>query len=147
MIRLANKWDTEALVDMLGRYKDVSPLGIHKQSTLDTARKVLLHIFAGRGFAYVSEDSSGIHGMILALKNPNLWDEDAYAMHEVAYWVNPEKRGGTAGYKLIKAYVDHCKRLKEQGEISYFTISKMSSSPDLDYGRFGFTKLEEMWEQ
>lgn len=147
MIRLANKWDTESLVSMLAKYKAVSPLELHKQSTLDTARKMLSHIFAGRGFAYVSEDSTGIHGMILGLKNPNIWDENAYAMHEIAYWVNPENRGGTAGYKLIKAYVDHCNRLKEQGDIDYFTISKMSSSPDLDYSRFGFRKLEEMWEQ
>lgn len=148
MIRIATPWDGEVIIKMLERYKNESPLEFHKHTTDPTqARKILAHVWAGAGVCFVSEDSSGIHGMILAVKLPNIWDTDVYTMNEIAYWVNPERRGTTAGYRLLKEYVAHCKELKDKGRIEYYTVSKMSTSPDLDYGRFGFNKLEEMWSQ
>lgn len=147
MIRPATPWDGPAIEKMLDRYKVESPLDFHKNSPTEFARKILAQIWAGAGVAFVSEDSAGVHGMIIAIKNPNVWDPTVVAMNELAYWVNPERRGTSAGYRLLKAYADYCKELKEQGKIDYYTISKMTTSPDLDYGRFGFNKLEEMWSQ
>jgi N-acetylglutamate synthase-like GNAT family acetyltransferase len=66
-------------------------------------------------------------------------------MNELCYWIEPEWRGGTSGYRLLTAYKEHCDKLKSQGLIEAYTISKMVNSPDLDYGRFGFKKLEETW--
>jgi hypothetical protein len=68
-------------------------------------------------------------------------------MNELAYWVNPEARGTSAGYRLLKTYVDIATIMKNSGEITYFTVSKMINSPDLNYERFGFKKLEETWSQ
>ena len=147
MIRPATPWDGPAIESMLERYKNSSPLEFHKKTSIDFARKILAQIWAGAGVAFVAEDSSGIHGMIIAIKNRNIWDPEIITINELAYWVNPERRGTSSGYRLLKAYVDHCKALKETGEIEYYTVSKMSTSPDLDYGRFGFNKLEEMWSQ
>jgi GNAT superfamily N-acetyltransferase len=147
MIRSATRWDEDEVVLMLERYKRESPLVFHKTSSTEHARKILQHIWAGAGLCYVSYDEAGIHGMIIGIKNPNIWNPDIYAMHEMAFWVNPERRGTRAGYKLLKAYIEECKAMKEQGLIEYYTISKMINSPDLDYGRFGFNKLEEMWSQ
>ena len=147
LVRMADKWDTDAIIDMLEQYKQESPLEFHKHTTDAHAKMILAQIFAGRGVAFVAEDSSNICGMLLALKNPNLWDPSVLTLNELAYWVNPENRGSSAGYKLIIAYKNYCEQLKAQGDIGYYTISKMVNSPDLDYGRFGFKKLEEMWEQ
>jgi hypothetical protein len=63
----------------------------------------------------------------------------------VAYWVDPEHRGGTAAYRLIAAYVSECEELMQRGSIQMFTVSKMANSPDLKYNKFGFQKLEETW--
>jgi hypothetical protein len=83
--------------------------------------------------------------MLIALKNPNVWDNSILVMNELAYWVNPESRGSSAGYRLIKAYQEYAEELKSQGKIKAYTISKMVTSPDLNYSRFGFNKIEEMW--
>jgi GNAT superfamily N-acetyltransferase len=85
--------------------------------------------------------------MIMALKNENLWDPEIHAFNELAFWVEPEHRGTSAGYRLLKAYQEAAEQAKASGEIKYYTISKMINSPDLSYDRFGFRKLEEMWEQ
>ena len=145
MIRIANKWDKEDIMRMLTSYQNHSPLEFHKGTGPAHASKIVDAIFLGAGVIFVAEDSAGIHGMLLAIKNPNVWDPEKMAMHELAYWVDVNRRGTRSGYRLLKAYIEHAKMLKNQGKIEYYTVSKMANSPDLDYGRFGFNKLEEMW--
>ena len=94
-------------------------------------------------FLYEHDDQ--LAGMLVALKSPNLWDRDVVVMNELAYWVEPESRGSMGGYRLIKSYQQYCEQLKANNEIQAYTISKMSTSPDLKYDRFGFEKIEEMW--
>jgi N-acetylglutamate synthase-like GNAT family acetyltransferase len=144
-IRFADIWDTEEIITMLDHYRQASPLVFHKESSEGAARKLLAQIFAGRGFVFLSEEEYGITGMLIAIKNANVWDEDALVINELAYWVEPDHRGTSAGYRLIKSYQEHCDQLKANGTVKAYTISKMSTSPDLKYDRFGFEKIEEMW--
>jgi GNAT superfamily N-acetyltransferase len=65
----------------------------------------------------------------------------------LAWYVKPEYRNTTIGYRLLKAYVEYGKQLKAQNRIKMFTITKMVTSPDIKYGKFGFTKLDENWVQ
>jgi N-acetylglutamate synthase-like GNAT family acetyltransferase len=145
MIRQANVYDTEAIMVMLNHYREASPLLFHKDSTEDRAREILAHVFAGRGVIFLYEQDNKLVGMLLAIKSPNIWDKDVLVMNELAYWIEPDYRGGRGGYRLIKSYQQYCDELKTTNEIQAYTISKMSTSPDLKYDRFGFTKIEEMW--
>ena len=147
-IRPANKFDLDCLVDMMKHYRSQSPLECLKESNDEIyVRSILTHIIIGRGVLFVAEKDSLVIGMIMALKNENLWDPEIHAFNELAFWVEPEHRGTSAGYRLLKAYQEAAEQAKASGEIKYYTISKMINSPDLSYDRFGFRKLEEMWEQ
>lgn len=147
MIRQAVEADTEQLISMLNRYKLATPLECLKDATEETARMILKMIFTNKnGIILVSSDPRGdLTGMLIAIKNINIWDQTKFCMNELAYWVNPEARGTSAGYRLLKTYLDICTIMKTSGEINYYTISKMVNSPDLNYERFGFKKLEETW--
>jgi GNAT superfamily N-acetyltransferase len=68
-------------------------------------------------------------------------------MYELAWYVKPEYRNTTIGYRLLKEYIDYGKQLKEQGRIKLFTIAKMVTSPNIKYDKFGFNKLDETWIQ
>jgi N-acetylglutamate synthase-like GNAT family acetyltransferase len=147
MIRQAVEADTEQIIAMLNRYKLATPLECLKDATEETARMILTMIFTSKnGIILVSSDSRGdLTGLLIAIKNINIWDRRRFCMNELAYWVNPEARGTSAGYRLLKTYTDICEIMKKSGEITYYTISKMVNSPDLNYERFGFSKLEETW--
>jgi N-acetylglutamate synthase-like GNAT family acetyltransferase len=148
MIRPANKFDTEQLLDLLRNFRSQTPWTRLAQCDDEQhVRKLLSVIFAGGGVLLVSENGNKITGMIMAIKNTPIWDPNIYIMSELAYWVEPEHRGSTAGYRLIAAYNQHCEKLKEQGLIESYTMSKMANSPDLDYARFGFEKFEETWRR
>lgn len=145
-VREANQFDFPILLNMLRAYRGKTPLPFLAE--VDDEKyivSVLTYLLAGKGVIFVAEDDLGIVGMLMAQIAPSLWSPSHFVMQEMAYWVNPEARGGTAGYRLLYEYVKHGKTLKKNGRIRAFFISKMSNSPNLKFEKFGFDKLEETW--
>lgn len=143
MIRMATRFDIASITDMMRQFRVESPVAdIYGEDEAHFVQ-LLNNMIAGQGGVFYAPDKGFLLGMIL----PSIWSPSVRAMHELAWYVTPEHRGGTAGHRLLKAYIAHGKALKEAGRIKYFTISKMVSSPDLKYGQFGFRKVDENWIQ
>ena len=146
MIRKANKFDIPFIVEMLKEYRNESPIEILKQANdKDYVEKFLFSLIIGAGFIFLAEKNNKIIGMLIAGFIPNIWCPSIKQCSEFAYYVNPDYRGTTAGYRLIKAYTNECDEMLKSGRIQLNTISKMVSSPNLKYDKFGFQKLEETW--
>lgn len=144
MIRRATKYDKTQIIDMMQQFR--KECDIPQYRDLDNTEywnKMLDNILAGQGVVYLED---GI-GLIIGIVLPTIWCDKTFALHELAWWVHPNKRNTTVGYKLLKAYVQYGKTQKDNGRIKMFTVSKMVTSPDLNYERFGFTKLDENWIQ
>lgn len=146
MIRQANKFDIPQIVEMLKNYRDAAPIELLQiANDQDYIEKLLTELIAGSGFILLAEKNGAAIGMLIAGIIPNIWNPKVTQCSEMAYWVNEDERGGTAGYRLIKSYVNECEKMIASGKIQMFTISKMVNSPDLKYQKFGFEKLEETW--
>lgn len=144
-IRQATKYDFDDLVKMLWNYHDHGNIkGLHVERGNKTPNKIVTHILAGAGIAFVAEKNDELIGMLLAFKTPFLWDDSKFIMNEIAYWVEPDHRGSSAGYRLLSEYVKYCDQLKEEGRISNYTMSQMEGQT-LDYSRFGFKPIEQTW--
>ena len=144
MIREANKFDMPGIIEMLWNYHDSGNIKGLSIESEDTAARILTHILLGGGIALVSEKNDKLTGMLLAIHTPFIWDATKSVMNEVAYWVEPEHRGSSAGYRLLNRYVEICNELKDQGKIHNFTMSQMEGQT-LDYSRFGFKPVEHTW--
>lgn len=145
MIRQANKYDTNKIIEMLKHYRDASGLDYLKDAHDELhILGLLTNIMVGMGVVFIAENDEP-QGMLIAIKVPNIWYPDAKELNELAYWVEPKYRGSSVGYRLLKSYVDFAEAWKEQGKIKKYTISKMFNSPDLKYDKLGFAKLEEKW--
>lgn len=144
-VRDATPFDIPAILDMLRQYRSQTPLPfLHDADDEIYITRVLAEIMAGRGVALVAE-SDKIDGMLLAQVAPSAWSPKHLVMTEMAYWMNLDARGSSGAYRLLSAYVEHGQALKDSGRISAFFISKMVNSPDLQYQKYGFQKLEEFW--
>lgn len=143
-IRRATKYDANRIIEMLWHYHDSGTIEGLDVPDEDTAVRILTMIIAGAGVAFVAEKPEGLVGMLLAFKAPFLWDSSKYTMNEIAYWVEPEHRGSTAGYRLLAEYVKHCDAQKELGHITNYTMSQMNGQ-SLDYSRFGLKPIETTW--
>ena len=144
MIRQATKYDITQLTEMMRMFRDESPIQQYKEiDNPDYFSKLVSGIIAGQGVIFLEDNI----GFIMGLISPIVWCDKTLAMYELAWYVKPEYRHKTVGYKLLKAYIDYAKKLKAQGRIKLFTITKMTTSPDINYARFGFSKIEENWMQ
>ncbi len=144
MIRKATKYDKTQLAEMLKMFRDESPIQQYKElNNYDYIYSLIDSIVAGRGVIFLEDNI----GFIMAITTPTIWCDKTYAMYELAWYVKPEYRHKTIGYKLLKTYIDYANQLKQEGKIKLFTVTKMTTSPDFDYSRFGFKKIEENWMQ
>ena len=144
MIRKATKYDKTQIIEMMKLFRAESHIEQYRDlDNVDYWNRLLDNIFAGQGIIYIEENV----GLIMGLIVPTIWCDKTLSLHELAWYVKPEFRNTTTGYRLLKAYVDYGKQLKEEGRIKMFTITKMVTSPDIKYGRFGFSKLDENWIQ
>jgi len=144
LIRKATKYDKTQLAEMLKMFRDESPIQQYKElNNYDYIYSLIDSIVAGRGVIFLEDNI----GFIIAIITPTIWCDKTYAMYELAWYVKPEYRHKTIGYKLLKTYIDYANQLKQEGKIKLFTVTKMTTSPDLDYSRFGFKKIEENWMQ
>ena len=144
MIRQANKFDKPAIIEMMLEFCAES--GIEQYQGVDNQpywNRLLDAMFAGAGVIFYDEGK----GLLMALVTPTIWCDKTFQMQEIAWYVRPEWRKTTVGYRLFDAYVKHGKQLKEEGRIKMFSISKLPTTPDLKYDKFGFRKLDENWMQ
>ena len=144
MIRQATKYDKPQIIEMMRLFRDESKIEQFQDFNNEPyINRLLDNILAGMGVIFIEDGK----GFIMALISHTAWCDKTFQMYELAWYVRPEHRGGTVGYRLLKTYVDYGKQLKEQGRIKIFTIGKMVTSPNIKYEKFGFSKLDENWIQ
>jgi GNAT superfamily N-acetyltransferase len=144
MIRQATKYDKTQIIEMMRLFRDETNIEQFQDFNNEPyINRLLDNILAGMGVIFIEDGK----GFIMALISHTAWCDKTFQMYELAWYVRPEHRGGTVGYRLLKTYVDYGKQLKAQGRIKIFTIGKMVTSPNIKYEKFGFSKLDENWIQ
>ena len=144
MIRQATKYDKTEIIEMMQLFRAEADIEQYKH--LDNIvywNRLLDNILAGQGVIFLEQGK----GLIMAMIAHTAWCDRTFQMYELAWYVKPEYRNTTVGYRLLKEYIDYGKKLKEQGRIKLFSIAKMVSSPNIKYDKFGFNKLDETWIQ
>jgi GNAT superfamily N-acetyltransferase len=144
MIRQATKHDKTQIIEMLRLFRDETKIEQFRDFNNEPyINRLLDNILAGAGVVFIEDGK----GLIMALISHMAWCDKTYQMYELAWYVKPEYRNTTIGYRLLKTYVDYGKLLKASGRIRLFSIAKMVTSPNIKYEKFGFSKLDENWIQ
>lgn len=139
MIRQANKYDTDKIIELLKDFAIKSESQL-KGSPLDWSKtyvmQLITNIIAGQGFILIDDKQTGI---LIAFKNHCFWNDKSIQLQEVMLH----------GYnkfviaRLIKEYIKIAKELLDKRKINQAT---MSSYNDLKFERYGMNKLEYIWE-
>lgn len=141
-MRQATRYDKDEIKTLLRAFRDEAQFDelaqVEDSEYLD---QMLDMILVGGGVVFLEEGK----GLLMAIIQPSIWDRQLLTMHELAWYVLPEYRRGSVGFRLFDAYVKHGEKLKADGRIRYFTMSKLDTSPTLKYERYGFRKKDENW--
>jgi len=142
MIRQATKFDKTEIIEMMKQFRQEADLPEYIGEDNEEYWNLLLDtILVGKGVVFLEEGK----GLLMALIHPTIWNNKIYTMQELAWYVKPEFRHTTVGYRLLKAYIEYGEELKEDGRIKFFSVSKMDTSPNIKYEKFGFRKKDENW--
>lgn len=146
MIRSANKWDFDALVHMLRQFnREANPVLCDHFDNEPYIRNLLTQIVSGRGILLVAEREDQVVGMAIGFISPTIWDPDALILNELAYYIQPEHRGGTLGYRLLDAYIRECESLKQQGRVLEYNMILMTTSPNIKLERWGLHPVQRVY--
>lgn len=131
-------------MDMMRAFRAESPVReVYEIDDEQHWHALLDNMMAGAGAVFLEPGK----GLLLCMVLPSVWTPKVLALHELAWYVKPEHRGGTTGHRLFREYVRYGKELKAMGRIRYFTVTKMVSSPALKFEKHGFRKVDENWIQ
>jgi len=149
-IRLANKFDQPFLINVLKQYQEQLDLPETSLSSEIVVKdehisKLYHHILLGAGLALIAEENNKPIGILLAIKNGNIWDPEVKTLNHLLLWVVPEHRNSSAALRLIRSYNEHGKKMIEEKEIKMFSMTKAYHLGKLNLEKLGYTKAEETW--
>lgn len=142
MIRQATKYDIHKITEMMREYALEAPVETFKDSVNQNAQyfeQLIYELIAGKGFVLVDND---LNGMLIAVITPNIWCPKVIELKELAWWVKPSHRKSTLGGKLWLEFNRLGEELLDNGRINIVYSTVMVSSPDINYEKRGFKKLE-----
>ena len=143
MIRTATIQDFDRIMEMMINFANSSPYDAHHQPKYnDEYVRRLLVQFIKAGVILVGEINDRIEGMLIAGITPDIWLPQVKTMKEVAWWVEPEHRMSSLGYRLLKEYIKCGEKLVESDIIEGFTLTNMMQSPDFDLEKRGWRPVE-----
>jgi N-acetylglutamate synthase-like GNAT family acetyltransferase len=102
----------------------------------------LIDNFIKNGVALVADNGERVVGMLLALTQGDIWLPHVKTMREVAWWVDPEYRGSSAGAKLLKEYTRIGDAMVEHEMISAYTITTLGMGDNLKLQKRGWHPIE-----
>jgi N-acetylglutamate synthase-like GNAT family acetyltransferase len=141
MIRKATKYDKTDIVEMIQQFGNECGIEHYKNINSEHIGNLLHQIFAGLGVVFIEEKK----GLLIGLITPMIWNPNAFMLHELAWYVKPEYRNGSVGYKLLKNFIEYGKELKQKDRIKMIVMGQFVANSNVKFNKLGFTKLEESW--
>ena len=100
-MREATRYDKPQIKSMMLDFLMESKIDEFKNFGKDEyGDKLLDTIMAGLGVIYIEEGK----GLIMGMFTPSVWCDKTLTLHELAWYVKPEFRGSTVGYRLLKTF-------------------------------------------
>ena len=146
MIKLATHQDTYTIVDLLKRFLTETSYGQGIEASKDLEHLCkLVWTHQQYGYIWLAYLNDQPVGVLMALRQPNMWHPKSYELREIVWYVIPEVRTTSIGGKLFLNYCKLGEELKEKGLIQGYFTTQMSSSDNVDLEHRGFRLTERTY--
>jgi hypothetical protein len=146
MIRLAHHDDTLIVTSLLKKF--LQETSYHQASA---AAEDLEHLCKltwmtlQHGYIWLAYDGDQPVGLLMAIKEPNMWSPRHHEMKEIVWFVVAEYRASSHGGKLFLKYCEKAEELLKSGAISGYFTTKMTTTDTIDYEGRGFRLTEQTY--
>ena len=147
MIKKAEVKDFKNIKKMFVNFANSAPVEyLHNPKYDDDYIDQIFYGILKQGVMLYAEVDSKPAGFFMAVKTPDLWLPHVKpVLREAAWWVEPEHRDGTIGGKLFMKYQQLAKEMKENNQITGFTMTLMEQSPEIKLEKHGYRPIETVY--
>lgn len=97
------------------------------------------------GKVWISWHNDKPTGLLMAIRESNVWIPEKISLKELVWYVKPEYRTTTAAGRLFSAYCTEAEKQLNTGSIEAYFIGVMSSTNSIDFERRGFRQAERLY--
>lgn len=142
-IRFAGIKDFDRIMSLMINFANAAPIEALRNPKYNyRGVQNFLTMILKNGTIIVGEVDGVIQGMLIAGVDSNPWLPQVKTLKELAWWVEPEYRNTSLGYKILMKYIETGQKIKERGMIENFVLTNMSISPDFDLAARGWRAVE-----
>lgn len=105
----------------------------------------LVFTVMNNGYIWISYIDDKPAGLLMAIKEKNLWAPQHCELRELVWFVKEEHRKTTIGGRLFKTFCDMGDTLLKQSKIDGYFTTRMTTTEDIDLERRGFRLTEKTY--
>ena len=147
MIKLAERTDTVKILELIQKFLEDTAYDLSRDAAKDREHllKLIWTVF-NSGYIWLALAGEKPIGILMAIKQPNMWLPSHHELRELVYYILPEHRGKIVSGRLFKTFEKKAKELLEQGKISgIFTTRMSSTTSNFNLSNHGFDLVEQTY--
>jgi len=145
MIKLIDRGDLNIVSSLLYEFLSETSYSNHTNDIdMQHLKRLAFSIIQiGWGWLYIVD---GVPvGMLLAVKEANVWIPTKSSLRELVWYVKQDYRGTVGAGKLFVKYCSTAEKLLSAGEIDGYFTTRMGTTTDYDLESRGFRLTEKLY--
>jgi len=142
-IRKIERYDYDKVCDMLKVFAEETAFRSLKKHEYDiNYAKKLLEYSCDIGLGLCAEEGGEIRGILLSIKDRDIWVPSVIRLKALAWYVKPKYRSSSIAARLFHEWTDQAEAMIKSGEIESFNLGQLETTPEVDLEKRGFRKTE-----
>lgn len=146
MIRSADNKDTRIIVELLREFLTETSYSQSHEAVNDLEHLCkITWTVQQHGYIWLAFIDDKPVGLLMALKQPNMWLPRARELRELVWFVKEEHRSSSIGGRLFLEFQRKGDQLLNQGLIDGYFTTRMTTTDTIDFSRRGFRLVEQTY--
>jgi len=145
MIRLATRSDLNLVTDLLTEFLQSTSYDNHTGDIDPSHIKKLVFSILQHGYIWLYFNGEVAVGLLVAVKEQNIWMPTKTSLRELVWYVRQEYRGTVGAGRLFIEFCQQAERLLNNGSIQGYFTTRMTTTQDYDLESRGFRLTEKLY--
>lgn len=145
MIRLATRSDINLVSDLLVEFLQSTSYNKHTEVIDREHIKRLVFTVIHHGYIWLYFNEEIAIGLLIAVREQNMWMPDKTSLRELVWYVREEYRGTIGAGRLFIKFCEQAEKLLNNNEIQGYFTTRMTTTRDYDLESRGFRLTEKLY--
>jgi hypothetical protein len=145
MIRLATRSDINLVTDLLVEFLLETSYNKHTDAINREHIKKLVFTVIHHGYIWLYFNEEVAIGLLVAVKEQNIWMPNKTSLRELVWFVREEYRGTLGAGRLFIKFCEQAEKLLNNNEIQGYFTTRMTTTRDYDLESRGFRLTEKLY--